>query len=119
MLVVLTAAAVTAICLLAGGVSVFGLHGFAAAQGDAPDGPTVAGDAVLRGYLDALAKKRLLAAETGSLPALKKLVQAGERLYLAPASVLRAVMDDEAREAVPLTEALVRWIPLEGDPTEP
>ncbi|MCA9603030.1 MAG: tetratricopeptide repeat protein, partial [Myxococcales bacterium] len=74
--------AVTAICLLAGGVSVFGLHGFAAAQGDAPDGPTVAGDAVLRGYLDALAKKRLLAAETGSLPALKKLVQAGERLYL-------------------------------------
>lgn len=45
--------------------------------------------------------------------------EAGERLYLAPASVLRAVMDDEAREAVPLTEALVRWIPLEGDPTEP
>lgn len=35
----------------------------------------------------------------------------GQRLYFAPASVLRAVMDDEQREPVPLSEALMQWIP--------
>lgn len=44
--------------------------------------------------------------------------EAGNRLYFAPASMLRAVMEDDVREPVELTHALLRWIPAEPPTTE-